>query len=134
MDEYLPPGPPPTLFETGREFYLEFCAEHEPEDVTDLALLARAAHALDREAQARRKLRDDGLYLEDRFGRLYTHPAVQVEAKSRAAAAQIFNQLQRAGAQRDRLELQIEREIRMRSKQTAQQTPRRQGGGTRRHG
>ena len=107
-DAYTAPEPPAELFKTGRGFYLEFCVEHELEDVTDLALLVRACHALDREAQARRKLRDDGLYLEDRFGRVYTHPAVQVEAKSRAAAAQILNQLQRAGAQRDRLELQIE--------------------------
>ena len=81
--------------------------------------LERACTALDREAQARRKLRDDGLYLEDRFGRLYPHPAVAVEAKARAQAAQIIGQLLRARLAEDRLELQLERDIRMGRKDEA---------------
>lgn len=117
--EYIPPDPPAFLHRTGREAWAALCDEHELSDVAELALLERACSALDREAQARRKLRDDGLYLEDRFGRLYPHAAVAVEAKARAQAAQIIGQLLRARLAEDRLELQLEREIRMSRKDEA---------------
>lgn len=111
---YAVPDPPAHLHATGQRAWEQLCTENEISDADELALLERACTALDREAQARRRLRDDGLYLTDRFGRLYPHPAVAVEAKSRASAATIIGQIMRQRLAAERLDLQLEREIRMR--------------------
>lgn len=132
-ETYIPPDPPATLHRTGRELWASVCIEHELTDEVDLALLERACSASDREAQARRRIRDDGLFLEDRFGKVYAHPASALEAKARSQAATILGQLERARLNVERLDLAVEREIRMRGKDMIAQTTRRdrRGGGVR---
>jgi phage terminase small subunit len=129
---YTVPAPPPPLHKTGRDAWVEFCTDLELEDLDDLKLLELACSALDRAAQAARTLRDEGTYWRDRLDNLRPHPALQVEHKARAQAAQIIGQLQRSQLAFQRYELAAERHAEVQRKAT--ETQRRSGGGTRRFG
>jgi hypothetical protein len=130
--DYAPPDPPKYLHATGRGCWTDLCVEFELEDADDLRILALGCQALDRSAQAGRALRDDGLFWTDRLGNRRPHPAIAVEAKSRAAAAQIIGQLQRSRLAYDRYELALERQA---AAQTPHEGPQgRRGGGLRRYG
>jgi phage terminase small subunit len=60
-------------------------------------LLTLAAEAFDRSQQAREALREQGLFIEDRFGQLRPHPAVAVERDSRIAFARLIRELNLEG-------------------------------------
>lgn len=113
---YRAPAAPVFLFKTGRAAWERICSELELGEIDDLALLERICGSLDREAQARRTIRDEGAYLEDRFGRKYAHPALGVERQSRIAAANMLSKLRGALRADQQLELAVAREARMRTK------------------
>jgi phage terminase small subunit len=129
---YIVPDPPAHLHRTGRGCWMELCGDLELEDLDDLRLLTLACEALDRGAQARRVLRDKGMYWQDRLGNIRPHPAIATEAKSRASAAQIIGQLQRSQLAFQRYELAVERHTER--QRQASESQRRSGGGTRRYG
>lgn len=125
-DDYTIPAAPRHLNVTGARFWREFCADWELEDTDDLELLRLGCEALDRATQARKILRTEGLTYRDRFNAPHPHPAVNIELRSRAAAASIVKQIQSTRLAAERLD-EAER------KRTAPPA-RRSGGGTRRHG
>jgi P27 family predicted phage terminase small subunit len=129
---YEVPTVPAHLHKSGRDCWAELCTEFELQDADDLRILALACQAIDRAAQAGRKLRDDGLFWTDRLGNLRPHPAIATEAKSRASAAQIIGQLQRSRLAYDRFEMAMERHAATQSPH--EESRDRRGGGLRRHG
>lgn len=63
-------------------------------DETDaLATLTLALEAWDHAATARRRLKRDGQYVEDRFGQLKAHPAISVHKDCLATWARLLGQL-----------------------------------------
>lgn len=56
-------------------------------------LLTLAAEQLDRAAEARERLSQEGAYLTDRFGQLRLHPAVQVERDASMTYAKLMREL-----------------------------------------
>lgn len=131
---YVAPSHPAHLHSTGARAWREWCEEWRLDSADDLQLLRLGCEALDRAAQARRTLRDKGLFWEDRLGNIRSHPAVAVEAKSRGQAANIFGQIQRSQLAMQRIELAAERHARVvRDKELAHEKHRdRRGGGVRR--
>jgi hypothetical protein len=73
---------PVGLGPAGRELYKRLVADFEIDDAAGRALLLNAAQAADRVAEASKAIADDGLFLTDRLGRRYTHPAQQVEVSA----------------------------------------------------
>lgn len=133
-EPYMAPDPPSFLHKTGTDAWRRLATELELIEVDDLALLERLCGALDREAQARRTIRDEGTYLEDRFGRKYAHPALAVERQSRTAAAGMLAQLRRSLLADQKMELAVERENRLRARAAEPKGRDRRGGGVRRVG
>lgn len=126
--DYAPPDPPKHLHSTGAHFWSEFCCEWELESEDDLELLRLGCEALDRAAQARRLLRDNGLTWIDRLGNLRERPEVRIELRSRTSAAAIVKQLQASQIAAQRLELAAEREQRMAAQSDPKRRDRRGGG------
>jgi phage terminase small subunit len=132
---YVPPEAPSFLHATGAKAWTRLCTELELVEIDDLALLERIGGSLDREAQARRAIRDEGAYLADRFGRKYAHPALAVERASRQAAATMLGQLRRSLLDSQKMELALAREVRLRTKDANKAAKEgRRGGRARHHG
>jgi P27 family predicted phage terminase small subunit len=119
-DPYVAPPAPSFLHSTGRRAWDHLCAELEITEADGLALLERYAAAVDREAQSRRQIRDNGCWLEDRFGRKYAHPAVAVERQSRAQATAILARLRQSITAEEKMALAVARENRLRARSAAQ--------------
>lgn len=137
VDDYIVPKPPPHLRRHGKKLWRTVCADWELEhDASDLEVLALAAEAADRAAQAREELRQaGGLTILDRFGTVKPHPAVEIESKARAQAAALVEQISRGQIAFRRLELASERQERAGERAArAEEDPRqrsRRGGGAR---
>jgi len=58
-----------------------------------LKLLILAGEAHERTNEARERIAKDGICIEDRFGQLKRHPAVQIERDSRSAFSKLMRQL-----------------------------------------
>jgi phage terminase small subunit len=88
----MPKTPPvPSHFSARAEtIWRETLAEFDMSP-SELAVFRLALEAVDRANQARRALRDEGLWRTNRFGDLVPHPAVKVERD--AAAARFIAQL-----------------------------------------
>lgn len=128
MADYTAPTAPRHLNVTGARFWREFCTDWELQDTDDLTLTTAACEALDRATQARKILRTEGLIYRDRFDTPHPHPAVNIELRSRTAAASIVKQIQQT-------RLAVERADEAERRRTNAALPaRRSGGGTRRHG
>ena len=127
MADYSAPTAPRHLNVIGARFWRDFCADWELEDTDDLELLRLACEAFDRSTQARKLIRTEGITYTDRFGSPHPHPAVNIELRSRAAAASIVKQIQQTRITAERAEEAERRRL-------AASEPARRGVGTRRHG
>ena len=103
--DYVVPPAATHLQATGRSAWQELCADMEIEDLDDLRVLTLACEALDRSAQARRRIRDQGLTYTDKAGTMHAHPAVAIEARSATRAATLIKQLQSSMVAFERLQL-----------------------------
>jgi P27 family predicted phage terminase small subunit len=130
MDEapYAAPAPPSHLHATGAGAWTRLATAMELADADDLEVLRLACEAMDRAAQARRVLREQGLTVVDKKGAPHAHPAAAIEARSATRAAALVKQLQSARLSFERLHLAQRRAER------AEQPRRRdrRGGGVRR--
>ena len=78
-----PPAPPATLQPAGRGLWEAIVSDYDLEPV-DLARLATACCAIDRAEAAAAEVRRDGLLVTMPSGARRPHPAVRIEAESRA--------------------------------------------------
>ena len=113
MADYEAPPAPRHLNATGARFWREVCTDYALTEHDELELVRLAAEALDRARQAQRILRSEGLQVKDRFGVPHAHPMLNVEMRSRAAAASAIKQIQQLHLALDRQEA-IERRHRER--------------------
>lgn len=120
MSDYIVPDSPKHLNAAGRNLYQRLCLEFELEGEDSLTLATLAAEAADRETQCRRKIRDEGLTITDRFGQPKAHPALAVEHKARTQLAAILAQLHRQDVADERLLLAVKNQARLAARQAAQ--------------
>lgn len=79
------PQPPNDLSAAAKQFWRSVRDEYGIADAGGLAILARAAEALDRMQAARREIDRRGVLIEGTKGGLKSNPAVPVERDARAA-------------------------------------------------
>lgn len=72
--------PPAHLGEAGRALWRSIQRDHEISDGAGLALLARAAEAMDRLAQVREQIARDGVVTRGYKGQPRGHPLLSVES------------------------------------------------------
>jgi len=77
------PSAPAHLSRDARAFWRAVLRDYDL-DAGGLRLLQGACEALDRTAEARAAIDQDGAYLPDRFGQIKAHPGLSVERESRA--------------------------------------------------
>ena len=133
---YVVPRPPSHLRKHGKQLWRAVCADWEIEaDSDDLEVLALAASAADRAADAREELRKAGtLIWEDRLGNIRPRPEVDIEHKARAQAAALVEQVGRSQTRFKRLTMAVERQERATERAARAEDPRRRsrrGGGSR---
>lgn len=89
------PAPPGHLSKDARKLYASITDSYDfNADETDaLATLTLALEAWDHAAIARRRLKRDGQYVEDRFGQVKAHPAVTVHRDCLATWTRLLGQL-----------------------------------------
>jgi P27 family predicted phage terminase small subunit len=92
MTALAAPSPPDHLSARTKRLWRDTLSSYEL-TAQSIEVLLLACEALDRAAQARRALRREGLWRENRFGDLVPHPAIRVEKDSAAAAAKFLAQL-----------------------------------------
>ena len=73
--------PPKHLGKVGKAFWRKIAGEYELLD-HDFARLEGACIALDRAAEAREAIANDGAVVTDRFGQKKEHPAIRIESAS----------------------------------------------------
>ena len=76
-----PLSPPRHLKTAGKKFWKKIAADFELLD-HDFARLEGACIALDRAAEAREAIAQDGAVVTDRFGQKKEHPAIRIESAS----------------------------------------------------
>lgn len=87
-----PASAPKHLRPESAEWWRSVVDAYAPED-QDLHLLTLACEALDRAAEARDSLAENGTVYNDRFGQPKARPEVAIERDSRAAFARLVRQL-----------------------------------------
>jgi phage terminase small subunit len=80
----VPLEAPAHLSEAAKAWIRQLEAAYELEPQKQQLALA-AANALDRAESARQRVEQDGPFIDDRFGQVKPHPAVNVERDARAA-------------------------------------------------
>jgi len=83
MNENETPKPPKHLGPAGRRLWEELHRDYELDGGDVLALLETACVALDRLAQAREIIAEEGAVTKDRYGSPKQHPACLLERDSR---------------------------------------------------
>jgi P27 family predicted phage terminase small subunit len=86
------PGPPTGISARAKRLFRAVVRDYELSDA-EVELLRCACEALDRADAAAKIVRAEGLTVLDRYGSPKTHPAVDVEARSRALFARFVGQL-----------------------------------------
>lgn len=139
-EPYEVPRPPSHLRKAGKDLWTTVAADWGIDhDSDDLQVLALAASAADRAAQAREELRKLGtLTWTDRLGNVRPRPEVDIEHKARAQAASLIDQIGRSQTRALRLEMAEERQERADERAARAEEPvrnrSRRGGGTRHWG
>jgi phage terminase small subunit len=83
---------PAYLSKEMQAFYLETRENYRLEE-HHLEMLSSACQLLDRAAQARQRLEEDGPFTLDRWGQTKPHPALNVERDSLLTASRILDRL-----------------------------------------
>lgn len=86
------PVPPAHLSASSKRWFLRVVELFELEDHHVLQLV-QACESLDRAESLRRRLRRDGLFVEDRYGAMKPHPAIALERAARKAFATHLREL-----------------------------------------
>lgn len=92
MDPTTVPKPPRHLAAPGRAFWRQVLADYQL-DAGGLALLAQACECLDRIAQARALIAEEGLVTGSQRGGGRVHPAAQLERDNRTLFLRALHQL-----------------------------------------
>lgn len=84
---------PKNLSAEARKLWRSLCEEYGVDDAAGLAILAAGLEAHDRMRGAQAAIKKDGATFRDRFSQLQSHPAIRIEAASRAAWLAALKQL-----------------------------------------
>jgi P27 family predicted phage terminase small subunit len=86
------PKAPDHLSAKARKLFASIVDRYDLED-EEVATLVLALEAYDQAATARRRLKDDGQIVEDRFGQMKPHPAVAIHRDALATWRQLVTLL-----------------------------------------
>lgn len=84
--------PPDYLKKSGKRFFKEISNTYELEE-HHLEILALASQCLDRLDQARSQIKSEGIFLKDRFEKLYLNPAIRLEKENKILFARLIREL-----------------------------------------
>jgi P27 family predicted phage terminase small subunit len=86
------PRAPAHLSPQSRKWWRSVVSDYELQP-HHLRLLTAAAEALDRDEEARKILKEEGIVIRDRYDKPKSHPATAIERDSRLAFARLLREL-----------------------------------------